>query len=255
MSDYPIRLNVKDDRERGRLAVFFRLILIIPHLIWFFLWGIAAIVAIVINWFATLIVGQSPAGLHGFIARFLRYTTHIWAYFHLVADGYPPFNGEPGYVVDLEIDPPSPQPRWSTLLRAFLALPALALSTALTEGGGGGSGRSSSSGGPLQIVAFLGWFVSLIRGEMPRGMRDLGAYSIGYGAQSWGYLFLLTARYPNSDPALIGSPGPLPEHPIAMVVDDDLRRSRLTVFFRLLLSIPHIIWMFLWESRRSSPSS
>ena len=244
MSDYPIRLTVRDDRKRNRLAVFFRLLLIIPHAIWFPLWGIAAVVAVLVNWFATLIVGQSPDGLHGFIARFVRYATHITAYLFLVADGYPTFDGAPGYNIDLEIDPPAPQPRWSTFLRVILAIPALALSTALTRGGGGG--RSGDSGGPLQVVAFLGWFVSLIKGEMPRGMRDLGAYSVGYSAQAWGYLFLLTSRYPNSDPALIGSPGPLPEHSIAMVVDDDLRRSRLTVFFRWLLSIPHLIWLFLW---------
>jgi len=36
------------------------------------------------------------------------------------------------------------------------------------------------------------------------------------------------------------------DHPIKLVVTDDLRRSRVTVFFRLLLAIPHFIWMYLW---------
>ncbi|MGA9761092.1 MAG: DUF4389 domain-containing protein [Gaiellaceae bacterium] len=36
------------------------------------------------------------------------------------------------------------------------------------------------------------------------------------------------------------------EHPITLHVMDDLRRSRLTVFFRLLLFIPHYIWLGLW---------
>jgi hypothetical protein len=36
------------------------------------------------------------------------------------------------------------------------------------------------------------------------------------------------------------------EHPITLHVMDDLRRSRLTVFFRPLLCIPHIIWLYLW---------
>src|SRR5438874_928340 len=36
------------------------------------------------------------------------------------------------------------------------------------------------------------------------------------------------------------------EHPVRLVVEDDLRRNRLTVFFRLLLAIPHIIWVLLW---------
>ena len=29
-------------------------------------------------------------------------------------------------------------------------------------------------------------------------------------------------------------------------VEDDLRRSRLTVFFRVLLVIPHFIWLYFW---------
>jgi hypothetical protein len=36
------------------------------------------------------------------------------------------------------------------------------------------------------------------------------------------------------------------EHPIGLVVDDDLKRSRLTVFFRLLLAIPQAIWLAIW---------
>jgi hypothetical protein len=35
-------------------------------------------------------------------------------------------------------------------------------------------------------------------------------------------------------------------HPVTLVVTDDLRRSRLTVFFRLLLAIPHFIVVALW---------
>ena len=31
-----------------------------------------------------------------------------------------------------------------------------------------------------------------------------------------------------------------------LVLEDDLRRSRLTVLFRLLLAIPHFVWFVLW---------
>jgi hypothetical protein len=37
------------------------------------------------------------------------------------------------------------------------------------------------------------------------------------------------------------------EHPVSLYVTDDLRRSRLTVFFRPLLFIPHYIWLYLWS--------
>ena len=35
-------------------------------------------------------------------------------------------------------------------------------------------------------------------------------------------------------------------HPVRFVVTDDLRRSRLTVLFRLVLAVPHLLWAALW---------
>lgn len=36
------------------------------------------------------------------------------------------------------------------------------------------------------------------------------------------------------------------EPPVTLQLTDDLDRDRLTVFFRLLLAIPHLIWIALW---------
>jgi len=36
------------------------------------------------------------------------------------------------------------------------------------------------------------------------------------------------------------------QNPVQPVVTDDLRRNRLTSAFRLLLAIPHFLWLFLW---------
>src|SRR4051812_41700316 len=62
---HPITLVVRDDLERTRLTVFFRLILAIPHFIWLTLWTIAAVFAAIANWFATLFEGTPPQALHG----------------------------------------------------------------------------------------------------------------------------------------------------------------------------------------------
>ena len=43
------------------------------------------------------------------------------------------------------------------------------------------------------------------------------------------------------------TPPALSPHPVRLVVNDDLKRSRLTVFFRPILAIPHIIWLNLWK--------
>jgi hypothetical protein len=254
VADHPVRLVLEDDLSRSRLTVFFRLLLTIPHFVWLFLWGIALFFAVIANWFATLFSGTPPAGLHRFIARYIRYATHVYAFLNLTADPFPGFTGEPGYPVDVVLPEPEPQSRVVTFFRLFLAIPALVMTSTLagsisfTAGSRRGKGGTSYSGGVglLGACAFLGWFASLARARMPRGLRDAEAWGIGYAAQSYSYLFLLTSRYPNSDPIAMVDRGDTPEHPIALRVDDDLQRSRLTVFFRFFLFLPHLIWLYIW---------
>jgi hypothetical protein len=259
----PVRLVVEDDLRRSRLTVFFRLLLAIPLFLWMLLWGIAAIVAAIVMWFAVLFTARAPQGLHDFLAGYVRYGTHVTAYLLLAADPYPWFRGSDGYPVDLEIAPPERQSRWTAAFRLVLAIPALVLAAVLGGGlvfGGssGGSYETTSEGdyggwsafsqtGVAAAAAFLAWFAILVRGRAPQGLRDLIAYAIGYAAQAYSYLFLLTGRYPNSNPELAEAFAELPEHPVRMVVTDDLERPRLTVIFRLLLAIPHLVWLLLWS--------
>ncbi len=258
----PIRLVVRDaDLARRRLTVFFRLILAIPVFVWLLLWGLAAFVAAFVLWLGILINGEPPDGIHAFVAGYLRYWAHVSAYVFLAADPWPGFRGSTEYPVDLEIDPPTRQSRWKTLFRFFLALPVLVLASTLGgtpgEGGwqlGGVNGQGHGSewrfwggvGGVAAVCAFLTWFAALARGRAPRGLRDLTAYSLSYAAQAAGYLLLLTDRYPTADPAQADPYAELPPHPVRLSVDDPLERSRLTVFFRLLLAIPHFVWLTLW---------
>ena len=37
------------------------------------------------------------------------------------------------------------------------------------------------------------------------------------------------------------------DHPVKLVITDDLRRTRPRVIFTLLLAIPHFVWLFLWS--------
>ncbi len=245
MNDRPVHLIVGDDLERSRLTIFFRLILIIPHLIWLILWGIAAGVAVIVNWFATLIAGQSPDGLHDFLAAYIRYAIHVGAYLLLAAEPFPDFLGKPGYPVDVEIAPPQPQNRWKVGFRIVLAIPALLIAGALTSGSARTYG-SSYGYGLAGVAAAFGWFVALAQARLPRGLRDAIAYALSYSAQLDAYLFLLTDRYPDSDPETALADIPTRSDPIALEVSDDLARTRVTVFFRLILAIPHLIWLTLW---------
>jgi hypothetical protein len=251
VTDHPVRLTVDDELRRSRLTVLFRLILLIPHALWWWGWSILAVLLAIVNWVVTLIRGRPPAGLYTFLASYVRYTTHLYAYAYLAANPWPMFTGRPGYPVDLEIDDPARQRRWTVALRLLVAVPALLLGAVFTGGGPGAWSESDHreaaltwAGGTLLTVAFLGWFVSLALGRMPRGFRDLQAYGLRYLAQLAAYLLVLTDRYPNVDPAATPAAGIA--HPVGLAIEDDLRRSRLTVFFRLLLTLPHLVWLVLW---------
>jgi hypothetical protein len=181
---HPIRLVVNDDLQRTRLTVFFRVILAIPLLLWAVLWAVVAMLAYIVNWFATLFMGQSPDGLHNFLATFLRYTTHVRAYMLLVADPYPKFTGQPGtYPVDLEIDPPQRQNRWTVFFRGILAIPALFVSNLLSQ--------------LNQLLAIFSWFIALITGRVPEGLRNFAALAMRIETQTYAYVLLLTDRYPS----------------------------------------------------------
>ncbi len=247
----PVQLVLSDDLKRKRLTVGFRWLLVIPHFIWLGIWGIGAFVAALANWLATLVMCRPPAALHRFLALYVRYATQVYGYFLLGADPYPPFDGRPGYPVDVEIDAPEVQSRLTVAFRIVLVLPALLLAGALF---GLPSTRSGSSGqlfnfslGVAHVAAFLGWFVCVARARMPRGLRDCVVWGVGFGAQLWAYLLVLTSAYPDPDPAVVL--GELPERsdPIGFDVGGDLRRSRLTVFFRLPLAVPHLVWLALWS--------
>jgi hypothetical protein len=237
---HPVKLVVTDDLQRTRASVFFRIVLAIPHFVWLTVWGIAVFFVVIANGLITLVTGRSLDAVHEFLCEYVRYVVHVQAYLNLLADRYPGFSGHPGYPIDVRFAPSEPQNRWSVLFRIVLAIPAAILVVVLV------SGTSQSSVSLLGAVAVLGWFSSLVRARMPRGMRDAGAYALAYVAQLLAYLFVLTDRYPNSDPLVALDDLPTREDPILLEVDDDLRRSRLTVFFRILLAIPHLIWLMLW---------
>lgn len=183
---HPVRLRITDDLQRTRLTVFFRVLLAIPHFLWQALLGILAIVAIIVNWFATLIAGQSPEWLHAYLAGYLRYATHVSAYVFLLADPYPGFyliNLKEDYPIDVEIAGPEPQGRATVAFRLILAIPAIIVTQIL---------RNLSS-----VLAFFSWWIALFTARVPEGIRNFGAFALRYETQTYAYLGLLTARYPS----------------------------------------------------------
>jgi hypothetical protein len=71
-------------------------LLAIPHYIVLVFLYIAAVVVVIIAWFAILFTGRYPQGMFDFVVGVLRWSLRVGAYaFLLVTDRYPPFSLAP----------------------------------------------------------------------------------------------------------------------------------------------------------------
>jgi len=85
---------VRPEEPRDRVAIAFRIVLALPHLIAVWLLGVAWACTTVIAWFGILFTGRYPAGLYQFAVGVLRWSTRVEAYLLLLDDRYPPFSLE-----------------------------------------------------------------------------------------------------------------------------------------------------------------
>lgn len=80
-------------RDLNRWLPLVKWLLAIPHYILLIILTVAAVVAVVIAWFAILFTGSGPRGLSDFVQGVLRWWLRVDAYmFLLVTDRYPPFS-------------------------------------------------------------------------------------------------------------------------------------------------------------------
>lgn len=90
---HPASLSVSPALEgRNRLTCFFRIILMIPALIFAIIIGIIAVICSILGFFAVLFTGRWPEGLRNFVVANLRISARYGAYASFLTDQYPPFS-------------------------------------------------------------------------------------------------------------------------------------------------------------------
>jgi len=147
------------------------------------------------------------------------------------------------YPVTVSVDPTmTNRDRVTTLFRFFLAIPHMILVGGATYGfttGMNGDGRLSlgGEGGFLGAVAYflaiVSWFTIVLTGTHIVGIRQFTMFFMRWRVRAIAYLMLLEDAYPPF------GDGP---YPAAIdIVDPVGPRDRVTVFFRLILAIPHFI--------------
>ena len=182
----PISFDVPYEIPRSRLTTFFRLIIVIPWAIWAAIYGIAALVVVIIAWFAMLFTGRYPEGMYNFVAGYLRLTTRVYGYALLLTDELPSFAGgsEPEYPVNVDVAPPQERyHRAKTFFKWLLYFPQLLI---------GGYGLVYVA----TWAAFISWFRILATGRQSITMHEALVGSIAYVVRSNGFILLLTEAHP-----------------------------------------------------------
>jgi hypothetical protein len=87
-ADYPVRLFTRQTRL-NRLAVLFRVILIIPAYLLALISGFGLVILGFVAWLTALFAGKLPDSLHEALAAFIRYYTRFTGYWLLVTPEYP----------------------------------------------------------------------------------------------------------------------------------------------------------------------
>jgi hypothetical protein len=186
-ADVQPALNVAFTEDRSRLTTFFRLFMVIPHMIVGYFYAIGAMFVVFFAWIMVSITGTYPEGAYGFIGRFLRWQAGVNGYISLLTDAYPPISmsdqAMAAYPVQLGIGPrKASYSRLHAFFRLIAAIPVAIIAYAMQIVWG--------------IGAFAAWFVIVITGKQIKGLQEFIELGISYNMRALPYYYLMTEKWP-----------------------------------------------------------
>jgi hypothetical protein len=186
---YPVTLAVDYPERQSRWKTLLRLLLVIPLLIFSYLLSSGIVLAV---WAAILVKGRIPRWLFEFQVAYNRWQARFGAYFLLLTDQYPPFEGE--YPIRYEVQYPERLSRRKLVIWKFItSVPHFIVLAFLTF--------------TLLAVVPLAWFSVLIAGRFPRGLHLYVAGISRWSARVQAYFFSLTDEFPPFSLAADAGPG------------------------------------------------
>lgn len=93
---YPVDVEFAAAARQSRLTVLFRLVLVLPALVFSSVLQVVLYTIALLGWFASLALGRLPEGMRELGAYCLRYQTQTVAYVLLLTSAYPSLAGATG---------------------------------------------------------------------------------------------------------------------------------------------------------------
>src|SRR5690348_17736496 len=136
----------------------------------------------------------------------------------------------PGQPATLAFDPPDKIANWRPLVNWLLALPHYIVLYGL---------RILS-----EVIAFISWFAILFTGRLPEQFANIQAMYMRYEVRTYTYAAFMREEYPPFGFAMAPrDPGEDPRTRVDFT-PQLAERNRLTVAFRIILVIPHVVVLF-----------
>jgi hypothetical protein len=128
------------------------------------------------------------------------------------------------YPVTFEVEYPEKLSRWLIFVKWLLAFPHWLILGVF--------------GYLVELTTFISWFAILFTGRYPKALFDLAVVYLRWSARATAYVALLRDDYPPFG-------GGSPEYPVRFNVEYPEKLSRLLIFVKWLLAIPHLVILAL----------
>ena len=127
------------------------------------------------------------------------------------------------YPVTFEVDYPENLSRWLIFIKWLLVIPHWIILGAFQY--------------LIQATTVISWFAILFTGRYPKPLFDLAVIYWRWYSRMIAYVALLRDEYPPFG-------GGMPQYPVRVDIEYPERLSRLLIFVKWLLAIPHVIVLF-----------
>lgn len=179
-----LELSIAFPERRNRLTTLFRFILVIPLILFGYVYEILALICTIVAWFALVITARYPAGLYSFISGYVRFYMRLASYLMIVVDGYPPFSGGPALDYPVQVTIPERKDKYSRIkafFRFIYILPMFVLVSVLMIA--------------FVVLDVVAWLSAVIFGRVPGFIQDYMRFTFGWVLKCQGLYFLLTENY------------------------------------------------------------